>query len=159
MQIEHPEEIRVVQPSDKIIIEQIAKGYFREWGTPIEETVHRLSNPRDVGLYFQLCIMKGSRLLATAGIAKEVRLVNLKPEYKKYGPWLALFYTFDNYRNQGYGTKLLKEIEHRAIQYNLGEIYLCTHTAETLYIRNGWQSIERIRYKNRAAVIMSKNLK
>jgi len=66
-------------------------------------------------------------------------------------------YTVPEKRRQGYGALLCRFIEHHAREIGIVEMYLFTDTAEPLYLRLGWQVIERLVLGTRKIVVMKKN--
>ncbi len=86
-------------------------------------------------------------------------MLDIEPQFNIYGPWLALVYTTTENRNKGYGALLCEKIEEHAKELKLKEIYLFTHTAESLYIRLGWTPFERLAIKDINIVVMKKELK
>lgn len=153
-----PFQIEKLLPSDEETILKIADWYFEEWETPLNKTINRLSGSEDGGLYFQLVAKHKGEVVATGGLSDIVNLQNVYPEYKNYGPWVALLYTSPKFRNQGIGAALLKQIEEEAVRLHFEKIYLYTFTAEPLYRKSGWQPIQRVRYKNHDTVVMEKEI-
>lgn len=82
-----------VQPDIDELIELIAEWYFDEWAIPVETTHQRLANTPNNDVIFQLVLTKDREPAATAVLYNIVRLLNVYPEYKKSGPWVALLYT------------------------------------------------------------------
>lgn len=151
--------IHKLDSGDRECILKIANWYKDEWNTPVEKTIKRLSNQPNEDILFQLVVRKQGQEIATGGLCHEVNLHNVYPEFKKFGPWVALLYTEREYRNQGIGKILLEHIELQAGACKLDKIYLYTFTAESLYRRSGWQSIKKIKYKNNDTLIMEKEIK
>ncbi|MBD81434.1 MAG: hypothetical protein CL840_21125 [Crocinitomicaceae bacterium] len=152
-------QIDKIDSSDEDSILKIADWYQKEWNTPIKQTVDRLSNSQYEGVYFQLVVRKSGKIVATGGLSDNVNLLKVYPEFVKFGPWVALLYTDKEYRNQGIGKALLEQIELNARTCKLDKIYLYTFTAESLYRKSGWKSIERVKYKGHNTVIMEKEIK
>lgn len=150
--------IEKLDPSDEDLIQKIAQWYFDEWDTPIEKTVRRLSNQPSQDTLFQLVLSSNQKVVATGGLGNKVNIYKVHPKLKKFSPWIGLLYTQKEYRNKGFGSILLKEIERCAIEKDLKKIYLYTFTAESLYQRLGWKEIERAMYKDHDTAVMEKNL-
>ena len=147
-----------LDPDDKETITIIAEWYLKEWNLPIESTIQRLSNFPATGIPFQIILKVDGVPVATAGIYNHVSLLDRAPQYKIYQPWLALVYTAKEHRNNGYGALLCKEIESKAKETGLKEIFLYTFTAEALYKRLNWEEMERIFLNDKDIVIMKKKL-
>jgi len=150
--------IEKLRTKDHLNIEKIAKWYFDEWETPLDKTIQRLSNPNNPNVYCQMVARFNNELVSTAGLYQDVNLLKVYPQYQSLGPWIGLLYTLPKYRKQGLGTSVLNALEKEAIKLKLQKIYLYTFTAETLYKKAGWMSIERLRYKGQDTVIMGKAL-
>ncbi len=150
--------IRKLEPTEKDLILKIAEWYHEEWQTPIEKTLQILGNQVDDDLIFQLILMKDNKLIATGGLCNNANILNFHAKLHVFGPWVALLYTDKHYRRLGYGEKLLHQIELKAKDNNLKKIYLYTFTAERLYIRCGWRTIDKVEYKNHETVIMEKEM-
>ena len=77
---------------------------------------------------------------------------------KIYRDWLALVYTLPQERGKGYGTLLCQYMQEHAQEMRIENVYLFTDTAESLYKKLGWREIERLHYKTRNVIVMSKEL-
>jgi GNAT superfamily N-acetyltransferase len=75
--------------------------------------------------------------IATGRLYNHVGLLDKQPKFKIYKHWLALVYTVSEYRRKGYGALLCNYIQQHAKEMVLKEIFLFTHTAESLYKRPG----------------------
>ncbi len=96
--------------------------------------------------------------VATGGLYNHVGLLDVAPKFKIYGPWLALVLTLPEHRKKGYGTMLCEEIQNRSKALGQKEIFLFTSTAESLYRRMGWVSIEEKNVNGRDVCVMKKTL-
>jgi GNAT superfamily N-acetyltransferase len=143
---------------DKDTIRLIAEWYMSEWNIPVEKTIHDLSHLPVSGIPFQVIMLLDGNPIATGGLYHRVALLDREPTYKKYDPWLALVYTIPENRNKGYGALLCKEIQSMARALGHKEIFLYTHTAESLYKRLDWQEMERTTVAGKQIVIMNKRL-
>ncbi len=150
--------VQQLNPSNQLLINQIATWYYQQWQTPLERTVQRLTHPSEDDVLFQLVLSINNEVVATGGLGHQVGLLKEYPQYDCYGPWVTLLYTTVTYRNRGLGTHLLQQIEDKAKTHKLSKIYLYTDTAEALYLRCGWQPIHRVTYKGNPTVLMEKVL-
>lgn len=151
--------ISKLDPTDKKSILKIASWYFEEWDTPIDKTVNRLTNQPGEDTIFQLVLTIGNEVLATGGLYNNANIFKVHEKLKKIKPWVGLLYTQKDYRNKGFGTMLLNQIERCAKEKDLTKIYLYTFTAESLYRRCGWKELDRVMYKDHDTVVMEKTLK
>jgi len=147
-----------IRPDDHDLIELIAEWYFKEWSTPFETTLLRLTDKASKDVIFQLVLTKDGEPAATAGLYNQVGLLSVYPELKKFKPWIASLYTASQYRNQGYGNKLLAKMEEISLELGYKELYLHTYSAERLYLKNNWKPVERLPYKGYVTVVMKKEL-
>ena len=149
---------QLVKPGDKQTIDLIANWYVSEWNIPKEITIQKLSHFPDQGFPFQVLMTIDDIPVATGGIYEHVALLDREPKFKVYKPWLALVYTIPDNRNKGYGALLCEKIQGMAKDRGLKEIFLFTHTAESLYRRLGWEQLERIEIGEKNIVVMKKQL-
>ncbi len=148
-----------VSSEDITNIHLIADWYLKEWHIPAGTTIQKLSIPATEAVPFQIIMSIDNVPIATGGLYYHVALLDIEPQFNIYGPWLALVYTTTENRNKGYGALLCEKIEEHAKELKLKEIYLFTHTAESLYIRLGWTPFERLAIKDINIVVMKKELK
>jgi len=74
-------------------------------------------------------------------------------------PWLGGLLVLPEWRNRGVGTMLMHRATDEARRLNVPRLYLWTHTAERLYLRLGWQVVERTDYFGKEAVVMQIDLR
>jgi hypothetical protein len=149
---------QIIKPNDEKLIKLIAGWYLQEWKIDTEKTINKLSNFPINGTPFQIIMMLNNTPIATGGIYHHVGLLDIEPKFKAFGPWLALVFTTNENRNQGYGALLCQKIQQISNEFGLNEIFLFTHAAETLYRRLEWQQLERINLRGRDIVVMKKEL-
>ncbi|MBI4945201.1 MAG: GNAT family N-acetyltransferase [Bacteroidetes bacterium] len=148
----------IVGYKDKQTIKLIADWYLSEWNIAAEKTILQLLNFSTHGVPFQVLMKVDGFPIATGGLYDHVGLLDREPRFKIYKPWLALIYTTNANRNKGYGTMLCEKIQEISKDLGLKEIFLFTHTAESLYKRLGWQQLERIELSGKNIVVMKKEL-
>lgn len=148
----------LIHPTDTKEIELIANWYFSEWNIPIQETVHHLSGFSDKKIPFQLLMTVNKTPVATGDIYTHVRLLDREPTLNVYGPWLALVLTKRGNRTRGYGKLLCEKIQDMTKNRGLNNIYLYTHTAESLYQKLGWQVLKRLTLNHKDIAVMQKSL-
>jgi GNAT superfamily N-acetyltransferase len=73
-------------------------------------------------------------------------------------PWVAGFYVLPDYRRRSIGSRLLAAIEETAGSSSAANLYLYTHTAESLYLRLGWRVTERFALDGEDFALMAKAL-
>jgi GNAT superfamily N-acetyltransferase len=147
--------LKRISSSDALLIEQIAKWYADEWKLPAEKTINRLSDFEKGNVVFQVVAEINGAVVATGGIYTHVGLLDRKPEFGIHKYWLALMYSLPEMRGRGLGAKLCEFIIAEARHENIGEIYLFTDTAESLYQRMGWKVTERLLIAERDIAVMN----
>ena len=147
-----------ITPTNNDLISLIADWYFTEWNIDKAATTEHLTSFPNNGIPFQLVMLLDGSPIATGGIYHHVGLLDAIPRLKEFQPWLALVYTLPEHRGKGYGAKLCEEIQAQAKLAGMDQLYLFTHTAESLYKRLGWEQLERIELKGKDIAIMKKEL-
>lgn len=145
----------LIKPEDSEIIELIAEWYLSEWNIPIQTTIEKLSTEN---FEFQVLMTLDNRPVATGGIYNHVGLLDKEPRLAIFKNWLALVYSIPEIRGKGLGASLCRFIENYSRELGLKNIYLFTHSAESLYRRLEWQQIERIALGGKDIVVMKKEL-
>ena len=84
--------IKKLQSADKDFIVKIGDWYQKEWSTPFEKTIKRLSNQPDEETLFQAILTINNQLVATGGLCNQVNIFNQHPQLRIFRPWLALLY-------------------------------------------------------------------
>lgn len=147
-------DFKLVRPVHTETIQQIADWYLAEWHIPTEKTIQNISTMPESGTPFQMIMTLNGEMIATAGIYHTVALTERIPRFAVYSPWLALVYTVPELRGNGYGAILCQKVNEYAKEMGLKELYLFTHTAESLYKRLGWQLMERLDKAERNIAVM-----
>lgn len=147
-----------ITPADTELISLIADWYFDEWNIDKTVTFGRLNTFPDDSVPFQVAMTLDGSPIATGGVYDHVGLLDAIPRLKEFQPWLALVYTLPEYRGKGYGAMLCEEIQVRTKTTGINDLFLFTHTAESLYKRLGWEQLERITLKGKDIAIMKKEL-
>jgi len=148
-----------VESGDAASVQKITDWYFEEWTIEPATTLKRLSVLPSQGLPFHVLMSVENVPVSTGGLYEHVGLLDMAPRFRIYGPWLALVTTLPEFRKKGYATRLCEEIQTRAKDLGLKEIFLFTHTAESLYMRMGWVLVERVQVKERDVVVLKKDLR
>ena len=147
-----------ITPEDTEILNQISQWYLSEWKMDSPKTIARLSKLPATGIPFHLLMTLDGKPIATGGVAKDSSIIIDEPRLNIYQPWLSLVYTTPENQNKGYGTLLCQQLENMAKELGVTEYYLFTYTAEKMYLKLGWQVMERFVARSKNMVIMKKNL-
>jgi len=140
------------------LIPLIANWYHSEWNIPIETSINGLKEKLNKKIPLQLVVFLDETPVATGGLYEKVRLLDVEPKFKQYGPWLALLYTVPSYRGKGIGAYLCRSLDAQVVKQGLAKYYLYTYTAGRFYVRQGWNILENIVYKSNYTVVMYKDL-
>ncbi len=137
----------------------VARWHWDEWGadysdSSLEEWTRQLaSKTRTDGLPCSwIAFVDGDPV---GSVALELDGVEPRPELK---PDLGGLFVLPPYRNRGIGSALVQACEAGAREFGVQDLYLYTESAETLYSRLGWETIERTRFLGQPAAIMRKSL-
>lgn len=148
----------IINTDDNKNIEHIADWYLNEWNIPIETTIEKTKKLSTTNCEFQILMTLADKPIATGGLYNHVGLLDKEPKFKIYKNWLALVYTTPQYRGNGYGELICRQIQNHSKHLGLSDIYLFTHTAENLYKRLEWRQVERLVLSGKEIVVMKKEL-
>lgn len=151
-------EYNIITHDDIENIQLISEWYLKEWNIPAETSAEKIKNLSKENDEFQVLMKLNGQAVGTAGLYTHVGLLDREPRFKVFKNWLALVYTIPEIRGQGLGAMLCNHIQECAKNLGLKEIYLFTHTAESLYSRLGWEVIERLLLGERNITVMKKVL-
>jgi GNAT superfamily N-acetyltransferase len=152
--------MRIEYLADRVeFIPELANLHFQQWGylKPEQTLEARIEILRT--RCGRRCIP--TVLVATNGdeILGSAMLLSHDLDIRKnLSPWLAGVYVKSVYRQQGIATQLINRIEEEAADLGVRRLYLYTPSAETFYLRLGWQLVERCEYKGINVSIMEKTV-
>ncbi|WP_423148070.1 GNAT family N-acetyltransferase [Rubrolithibacter danxiaensis] len=149
---------QIITPEDDENMELIAEWYLNEWKIPVQTTIEKIKNLSVDNSEFQVLLTVEGNPIATGGLYNNVGLLDREPRLKIYKNWLALVYTKPDFRKKGFGALICNYIQDHAKVLGLSEIYLFTHTAESLYKQLEWQQLERLVLGAKDIVVMKKEL-
>jgi N-acetylglutamate synthase-like GNAT family acetyltransferase len=61
-------------------------------------------------------------------------------------------------RGQGYAARLIAAVEQEASAASISALWLYTNTAERIYARAGWETVETVQHNNKPFALMRRNL-
>ena len=149
---------QLILPDDHQNIQLIADWYLSEWNIPVQSTIEKIKKLANENHEFQVLMTLNDLPVATAGLYHHVGILDREPRLKIYKNWLALVYSKPEIRGKGIGSLICTQIQEDSKKRGLKDIYLFTHTAESLYKRLGWQQLERLSLGEKDMVIMKKDL-
>ncbi len=140
-------------------IPMVARWHWDEWGadypdSSLDEWTEQLTRKtRTDGLPCSWIAYVDANPVGS--VVLELDGVEPRPELK---PDLGGLYVLPNYRGHGIGSSLVKACEAGARSFGVLDLYLYTESAETLYARLGWETMERGRFLGHPIAIMRKSL-
>jgi GNAT superfamily N-acetyltransferase len=73
-------------------------------------------------------------------------------------PWLAGVFVAPDWRGRGYAALLVSAVENVCLKRSIATLWLYTRTAERIYARCGWRTVETIPRKGRTYALMRRDL-
>ena len=73
-------------------------------------------------------------------------------------PWLAGVYVDTPFRGRGHAVRVIRRVEHKAVETGATELWLYTWTAAPLYRRLGWHDREMIETRHGPSQLMRRVL-
>jgi N-acetylglutamate synthase-like GNAT family acetyltransferase len=92
-------------------------------------------------------------VIGTASLVKHDMDVHLE-----LTPWLSSVYVIKKSRNQGIGSRLVKQIVQGAAKMDAKKLYLFTPDRQLFYTRLGWRLLYREKYRKQQVAVMEINV-
>lgn len=73
-------------------------------------------------------------------------------------PWLAGVFVVPHARGQGHAGRLVAAVEQAAKSGSIPTLWLYTNTAERIYARAGWRTVETVQHNGAAVALMRRDL-
>jgi GNAT superfamily N-acetyltransferase len=73
-------------------------------------------------------------------------------------PWLAGMFVVPHARGRGYAGLLVAAIEQTARAASISPLWLYTNTAERIYARAGWRTVETVQHRGTPFALMRRDL-
>ncbi|MCW6507215.1 GNAT family N-acetyltransferase [Lichenifustis flavocetrariae] len=73
-------------------------------------------------------------------------------------PWLASVFVTPEWRRRGYAARLVAAVEGAARAASVSTLWLYTSTAEPIYARAGWRTVERFDHLGHDTALMRRDL-
>jgi GNAT superfamily N-acetyltransferase len=122
----------------------VAYWNYREWHAgkrPFDDVIRRYQKRLNyIDVPFTLVAVEDTMPVGSVSI----KLDDFPDHRPDLNPWLASLYVVADYRGRGVGNELLKAAQETARAAGVTRLYLFTHTANALYKRDGWSSMDRI---------------
>jgi GNAT superfamily N-acetyltransferase len=73
-------------------------------------------------------------------------------------PWLAGVFVVPHARRKGHAARLVAAIEQEAGAASIWTLWLYTNTAESIYARAGWQTVETVQHNGKPFALMRRHI-
>ncbi len=138
-------------------IDQLARLCWAEWqpiyqhrGQTFADALKNYRERRNTDrLPLTLVALHAEQLIATVSL--KLRDLDIRPDLD---PWLGALLVVPDQRRRGVGSMLMYRATEEARRLNLPRLFLWTSSAEGLYLKLGWQVVERTDYCDKDIVIM-----
>jgi GNAT superfamily N-acetyltransferase len=143
------------------LTDELAQLAWAEWQSLYEQRGETFSNA--LRKYRERININRLPLALVALVDKElVGTVSLKHNdldiRPEINPWLGGVFVIPEWRRRGVASLLMRRAVEEARRLNLGRLFLWTSSAESLYLKLGWQPVERTEYCGKSIVIMQMNV-
>jgi GNAT superfamily N-acetyltransferase len=130
-------------------------AFFRHTGTPLDAMVAEANQTAAAASYIPrtFVLLVGAMPVGTVSLAGHD--FEGRPDLT---PWLAGLFVAPEARRQGHATRLIAHVEQYARNAAIPVLWLYTNTAETLYARAGWHTVETVRDDGRPFALMRRDL-
>jgi GNAT superfamily N-acetyltransferase len=140
-------------------VEQLAQWSWSEWQPIYQERgqnfADALKNYRERTnidrLPLALVALHGEELVGTVSL--KFHDLDVRP---KLDPWLGGLFVPQDWRRRGVASMLMHRAMEEARKLKLRDLFLWTSSAEGLYLKLGWEVVERTEYCGNKIVVMRK---
>jgi GNAT superfamily N-acetyltransferase len=74
-------------------------------------------------------------------------------------PWLAGMFVVPHARGRGYAAQLITAVEQEACKASISTLWLYTNTAERVYARAEWRTVETVQHNGKPFALMRRDLR
>lgn len=127
-------------------LDRIINKHYTHWkqfnpALDLEETINKFKNQftKEEGLPISFACYNNNTLVGFCTLQKN----NLK-KYLEICSWICSVMIFEEYRYQGYGTKMLQEIANKAKELGYNKVYLWTDQAPEFYKKIGYTYLQQV---------------
>src|ERR1700722_3884575 len=129
-------------------------GFWRAGGHSLADTLEAVKESvtaRPMPRTFILLV--GGRPVGTASLVRHD--LDDRPDLT---PWLAGVFVAPHVRGRGYAAHLIAAVEQAARTGAIPTLWLYTNTAERIYARAGWRTVDTIQHDGRKFALMRQDL-
>ena len=142
-------------------IPELARHFFHEWqvvyekrGLSLEDVAAACNDRAQTDrLPLALVALENGTVVGTGSLKLDD--LEVRPALN---PWLGGLYVLPSHRKQGVATALINCLLDEARRLHLPGLYLWTPSAEALYAKLGWKTIEQLDYCGHAISVMKRML-
>jgi N-acetylglutamate synthase-like GNAT family acetyltransferase len=131
------------------------EAFFRDKGTPFEQILaaaeRTAAEARPIPR--TLVLLADGEAVGTASLTAQDL-----PERPDLTPWLAGMVVAPQARGNGYAALLIAAVEQEARGVAVSTLWLYTNTAERVYARAGWQTVETVQHDGKPFALMQRRL-
>jgi N-acetylglutamate synthase-like GNAT family acetyltransferase len=132
----------------------LAEWHHHQWSSlnpdgSLEKRIAKMQDYLSDDFVPSTLIAKTDKLLGSAAIVEND--MDTKPELT---PWLASVFVAPQYRNQGIGSQLVKQLMDEAKQAGIETIYLFTPDQVNFYQKLGWEVFSSEEYRGHSVTVM-----
>ncbi len=130
-------------------------AFFRDSGRPFDELLteaHRVA-AQALPMPRTFVLLEDGEPVGTASLAPED--LEERPDLT---PWLAGVVVAPHARRRGCAARLVAAVETEAAHAGFSTLWLYTRTAERIYARVGWETVERLQHNGHSVALMRRTL-
>ena len=140
------------------LVEVTVRWRWNEWlrdREPFEDALERAKQATAMGLKIpqSFVLLIDDEPVGTASITAHD--LEERPDLT---PWLAGVFVVPEARGRGYAAKLVAAVEEEARRQSISTLWLYTNTAERIYVRVGWRTVETILHDGKPSALMRRDL-
>jgi GNAT superfamily N-acetyltransferase len=131
------------------------EAFYRESGRPFEDVLQAANRTAALARLVPrtLVLLADGEPIGTASLTAHD--LDERPDLT---PWLAGMFVAPHARGQGYAARLIAAIEVQAAAGSIATLWLYTNTAERIYARAGWQTVETVQHNGKPFALMRRDL-
>jgi GNAT superfamily N-acetyltransferase len=140
------------------LVKVTARWRWEEWlrgKEPFEDALQRAQRASALGLTIPqtLVLLVDDEPVGTASLTAHD--LDERPDLT---PWLAGVFVASHARGRGYAAQLVAAVEGEARKASISTLWLYTNTAERLYVRVGWRTVETVLHDGKPFALMRRDL-
>jgi len=141
------------------LVEVSVRWRWEEWSRgkePFEDALSRAQQATAARLQMPqtFVLLDGVEPVGTASLTAQD--LEERPDLT---PWLAGVFVAPHARGRGHAAKLVAAVEAEASRQSIATLWLYTRTAERIYARIGWQTVETILHNSNPYALMRRELR